>query len=245
MSTIASQITSLAIVYSIVYSDAGQRKHQSSASLAFVWGIHRGPVNSPHKWPVTRKIFPFDDVIMQSFLYHILLSEKNNNITSTSNDRHAISNYRSIECSFSNCLDWRQWNIKVSRHCPFVRGIHRWPFGFPTQRDGNAEMFPFNDVIIKQHVPDRGAGMVTSLQKSCSRCDKNTWHVESKYIFQPPNHLLLFVNKFRYTNNFVTKDRSNDNKLTLTPYMVLPLFATRFADYGGGIRVSFIQPRLF
>ena len=27
-------------------------------------GIHRGPVNSPHKWPVTRKMFPFDDVIM-------------------------------------------------------------------------------------------------------------------------------------------------------------------------------------
>ena len=33
-------------------------------SLAFVWGIHRGPVNSPHKWPVMRKMFPFDDVIM-------------------------------------------------------------------------------------------------------------------------------------------------------------------------------------
>ena len=64
MSTIASQITSLAIVYSIVYSGADQSKHQSSASLAFVWGIHRGPVNSPHKGPVTRKMFPFDDVIM-------------------------------------------------------------------------------------------------------------------------------------------------------------------------------------
>ena len=71
MGAIASQITSLTIVYSIVYSDADQRKHQSSASLAFVLGIHRGPVNSPqspvnspHKWPVTRKMFPFDDVIM-------------------------------------------------------------------------------------------------------------------------------------------------------------------------------------
>ena len=64
MDTIASQITSLAIVYSIVYSSAVQRKHQSSASLAFVWGIHRGPVNSPHKGPVTRKMLPFDDVIM-------------------------------------------------------------------------------------------------------------------------------------------------------------------------------------
>ena len=64
MSAIASQITSLTIVYSTVYSDADQRKHQSSASLAFVRVIHRGPVNSPHKWPVTRKMFPFDDVIM-------------------------------------------------------------------------------------------------------------------------------------------------------------------------------------
>ena len=41
MGAIASQITSLTIVYSTVYSDADQRKHQSSASLAFVWGIHR------------------------------------------------------------------------------------------------------------------------------------------------------------------------------------------------------------
>ena len=48
------------------YSDTDQRKHQSSASLAFVWGIHRGPVNSPHKWPATRKMFPFDDVITVS-----------------------------------------------------------------------------------------------------------------------------------------------------------------------------------
>ena len=55
MGAIASQFTSLAIVYSTIYSDADQRKHQSSQSLAFVWGIHRGPVNSPYKWPVTRK----------------------------------------------------------------------------------------------------------------------------------------------------------------------------------------------
>ena len=59
-----SQITSLMIVYSTLYSGADQRKHQSSVSLAFVREIHWGPVNSPHKWPVTRKMFPFDDVIM-------------------------------------------------------------------------------------------------------------------------------------------------------------------------------------
>ena len=65
MGAIPSQITSLTIVYSTVYSDADQRKHQSSASLAFARGIHRGPVNSPHKWAVMRKMFPFDDVIMK------------------------------------------------------------------------------------------------------------------------------------------------------------------------------------
>ena len=62
MGSMTSQITSLTIVYSTVYSGADRRKHQSSASLTFVRGIHRGPVNSPHKWPLTRKMFPFDDV---------------------------------------------------------------------------------------------------------------------------------------------------------------------------------------
>ena len=64
MGTITSQITSLTSAYSTVYLIADQRKLQSSASLAFVWGIHRWPVISPHKGPVTRKMFPFDDVIM-------------------------------------------------------------------------------------------------------------------------------------------------------------------------------------
>ena len=62
--SIASQITSLTIVYSNDYPGSDQRKHQSSASLAFVRGMHRRPVNSPHKGSVTRKMFPFDDVIM-------------------------------------------------------------------------------------------------------------------------------------------------------------------------------------
>ena len=55
MSAMASQLTVCTNVYSTVYSDADQRKHQSSASLV---------VNSPHKGPVTRKVFPFDDVIV-------------------------------------------------------------------------------------------------------------------------------------------------------------------------------------
>ena len=64
MGMIASQITSFTVVYSTVNSDADQRKYQSFASLAFARRIYRRPVNSPHKWPITRKMFPFDDVIM-------------------------------------------------------------------------------------------------------------------------------------------------------------------------------------
>ena len=68
MVAISSQITSLTIIQSTIYSDADQIKHQSSASPAFVRGIHRWPVHSPHKWPVTRNMFPFDDVIIYSFV---------------------------------------------------------------------------------------------------------------------------------------------------------------------------------
>ena len=64
MGAMASQITSLTIVFSTVYSGTDQRKHQSSASLAFVRAIHRWLVNSVHKWPVARKMFPFNYVIM-------------------------------------------------------------------------------------------------------------------------------------------------------------------------------------
>ena len=60
MGAMAPQNISLTMVYSNVYSGAYHRKHQSSASLAFVRGSHQWPVNSPHKWPVTRKMLPFD-----------------------------------------------------------------------------------------------------------------------------------------------------------------------------------------
>ena len=68
MGTMASQINSLTIVYSNVYSGADQRKHQSSASLAFITGFYVGNSRVANEFPaqraVTRKMFPFDDVIM-------------------------------------------------------------------------------------------------------------------------------------------------------------------------------------
>ena len=78
MTAMASQIISISIsaVCSAVGSDADQRKHQSSASLAFQRGIHRWPVNSSHQRPVTRKMFPFDDVIMETMQISVGLTEQ-------------------------------------------------------------------------------------------------------------------------------------------------------------------------
>ena len=50
-------------------------------------------------------------------------------------------------------------------------------------------------------------GMKQKLEKSCFRCKKNTWHVESNYLLQPPKYLIIVVNRFRYINNNFTKDR--------------------------------------
>ena len=98
MTMLASQITSLTVVYSIVYSGVIQRKHQSSASLAFVREIHRGPVNFPHKWPVTRKMFPFDDVIMKYDFSDLFLS-------------YLISNHLILDAVAS---DSGQWACRVT-----------------------------------------------------------------------------------------------------------------------------------
>ena len=69
MATMASKITGISMVCSVVCFGADQGKHQSSASLAFMRGIHRWPVNSPHKGPVMQKMFPIDDVVMNRSLH--------------------------------------------------------------------------------------------------------------------------------------------------------------------------------
>ena len=74
MSTMTSQISDTSIVCSTVCSGADQRKHQSSPSLAFVRGIHLSLVDSPHKGPVTWKVFPFGDVIMQISIHQLRLN---------------------------------------------------------------------------------------------------------------------------------------------------------------------------
>ena len=106
MGAIASQFTSLTIVYSTINSNTDQRKHQSFASLAFVRGIHGGPVNSPHKWPVTRKRFPFDDIIMHLRQIWLFLRA---GVAHNSHKCHVYSTYhprRSHTALMPFCLIW-------------------------------------------------------------------------------------------------------------------------------------------
>ena len=116
MGTMESQITSLTIVYSTVYSGGvDQRKHQSSASLAFVREIQQGPVNSPYKWPVTRKMFPFDDVILQ---FHDGSASVMRNSHLISNTKHATKR-RNIVSNRENRLPqklfWRSRMFNETR----------------------------------------------------------------------------------------------------------------------------------
>ena len=120
MSEMASKIPSVSIVYSTVCSGADQRKHQSSVSLVFVRGIHLWPVNSPHKGPVTRKMFPFDDVIircvlcppdkviMMSFVRQKWWLQNRPNIDRRETCDHMILKRKSFWWHFRHWLKWRR-----------------------------------------------------------------------------------------------------------------------------------------
>ena len=155
MTTMESQITSLTVVYSTVYSDADQRKHQSSASLAFLRGIHRGPVNSPHTWPVTRKMFPFDDVIM---LWEENISLFLSNWTGSAilALKHACVHWSIDHWSgHDDVIKWKHF----PRYWPFVRGIHQWPVSSPHKRQWRgALVFSLICAWINGWVNNREAG---------------------------------------------------------------------------------------
>ena len=131
----ASQITSLTIVYSTVYSGADQRKHQSSVSVAFVRGIHRWSVNSPYEGPITRKMFLFDDVIMP-MLNGAVGMMAGQNVCKGICDHYRWSWVRSssvlnISATIPLCHDdvikWKDFPC----NWPFVWGIHRSPVNSP------------------------------------------------------------------------------------------------------------------
>ena len=98
---LASQITSLMIFYSSVYSGADQRIKQSSASMAFVRGIHRWPVNSLHKWSVTLKMFPSYDVIM---IMEIIILCKTPSTVGVQSTRSFFCNSCLTNSSWQGCI---------------------------------------------------------------------------------------------------------------------------------------------
>ena len=129
------------IVYSTVYSGSDQRKHQSSASLAFVWGIHRWPVNSPHKWPVTRKMFPFDDVIM-----HLTADAIEAKLCPTS--PWNLLRRGQIIGHHDGVIKWKHF----PRNWPFVRGIHRSRWIPHTHRSVTRSFDVFFDVCLNKRL---------------------------------------------------------------------------------------------
>ena len=118
----ASQITGFPIVCSIVCSGADHRKYQSSASLAFVRGIHQWPVVFPHKGPVTRKTFPFDGVVLTPRCHYSMVQKYNTilNIHGTLwlQKRHLITRLQWLAIPSSspssphyNDVTWASWRL--------------------------------------------------------------------------------------------------------------------------------------
>ena len=127
VSTIASQITSLAIVYSTAYSGADQCKHQSSASLTFVRGIHRWPVNSPQKRLVMRKMFPFDKAIHHVIGLHIVTTTTYGTASVGKNYQHANSRFSQCLC-VRLCISFTMMNkewckLEWRNSCPLMREL--------------------------------------------------------------------------------------------------------------------------
>ena len=162
MSAMAPQITSLPIVYSTLYSGTDQRKHQSSASLDFVRGMHQWSVNSPHKGPVTRKMHPFDDVIMffcTLFQYHF----EQCHVILSSISLHYRKWFVTINYGQNNkttahwCLDlWnhRQLDYSINSFWPFVKRIYRWPVGSLHKWLTMWKVNPCHDAIMKKEISE-------------------------------------------------------------------------------------------
>ena len=142
MGVMASQITCVSIVSCTVCSGADQRKHQSSKSMAFVRGIHRSPMDSPHKGSITRKFFPFHDVIMKvwmamvlTFLSRDIPDSATEELLQRYNDfimSAMASQITSLMTVYSTVYS-RRWSKKhqSSASLAFVRGINRSPVNSP------------------------------------------------------------------------------------------------------------------
>ena len=143
------------IVCLTVCSGADQRKFQSSTSLAFVRGIQRWLVDSPNKGPVTRKMFPFHDVIMIETLYLKSYAQCScfvkgyvKSFQWRHNERVGVSNHQPHDCLLNRLFKVQIKETSSSASLAFVRRIHRWPMNSPQKGPVTWKMFPFDDVIM-------------------------------------------------------------------------------------------------
>ena len=152
MTKMASQITSLTVVYSTVYSDADQIKHQSSASLAFVWGIHRD------RW------IPRTKGQLRGKCFHLMTSSCGCHNPNLNHWRSpCIDTYAppgqiwplNLMHTHDDVIKWKHF----PRYWPFVRGIHRSPVNSPHKGQWRgALMFTLICVWINGWVNNREAG---------------------------------------------------------------------------------------
>ena len=169
MGVMASQITSPSIVCSAVCSGADQRQHQSSATLAFVKRIHRWPVNSPHKGPVTPKMFSFNDVVTKHMLqmdnlenicmpwhwsqpvygeivpgyelgkHHNQVFRMDFDYEDGQNGRDGVSDHQPLNCLLSCLFRRRSKTTSKLRDTCLCEGNSPVTGEFPSQRASNAE----------------------------------------------------------------------------------------------------------
>ena len=139
----ASQIIGVSVVYSTVVSDTDQRKHQTSASLAFVRGIHRWPVNSPHKWPVKRKCF---HLMTSSYEPEVCfmrplppMSSQSAELQWRHKERDGVSNHRRLRCLLNCCFRHRSKKTSNLRVTGLCAGNSPVTSEFPAQMASDAE----------------------------------------------------------------------------------------------------------
>ena len=177
MGAIASQITRLTIVYSIVYSDADQRKHQSSASLAFVWGIHRG------RWiPRTNDLYAENISIW--WRHHVVIIilqcicmdiSRFNAARSKKGPESAILHSRAINDSSQSGPVQHYSDAIMSAMASQITGVstvysavcstadqrkHQTPVNSPHKGPVMRKMFPYDDVIMHNGGGGLGKGMI-------------------------------------------------------------------------------------
>ena len=153
MSAMVPQITCVSIIWSIICSGADQRKHPSSASLAFVKEIHRWPMDSPHKGPVTRKIYPFGNVIMVLFqIWWKRVLKYGVSLRWRHNDHAGVSNHQPNGCLLNRLFRLRSMKTSKLRVTGLCVGNSPGPVNSPHKGPVTRKIFPFDDVIMSWRI---------------------------------------------------------------------------------------------